>query len=132
MDIMMSELRKDCPMRHENGNCIPCGGFCMDVNNPICKAVHNAYASGINDEVDAVVNDLDVLTGLLWRIFEDVPMNPKTEEIETEFLGFPAGTHREEIWHWFDAKHSKGVAYLLYGEIADARKEESHARTVRR
>jgi len=26
---------------------------------------------------------------------------------------FPAGTTREEIWHWFDEHHPKGVVYLL-------------------
>ncbi len=51
----------------------------------------------------------------LWRGFEDVPMNPETECMEESFLDFPAGTHREEIWMWFDENHSKGVAYLLYG-----------------
>lgn len=28
MTDIKTELRKDCPMRHENGNCLPCGGFC--------------------------------------------------------------------------------------------------------
>ena len=50
----------------------------------------------------------------LWEQLEDVPMNPITECVEVPFLDFPAGTHREEIWHWFDERHSKGVAYLLY------------------
>jgi hypothetical protein len=51
----------------------------------------------------------------LWEEFADVPMNPETEEMEEPFLHFPAGTNREEIWHWFDERHSKGVVYLLYG-----------------
>lgn len=51
----------------------------------------------------------------LWGEFADVPMNPETEEMEKPFLHFPAGTNREEIWHWFDERHSKGVVYLLYG-----------------
>ena len=50
----------------------------------------------------------------LWRQFEDVPMNPITEEIEEDFLHFPIGTSREEIWHWFDEQHSMGINYLLY------------------
>ena len=33
-------------MRHENGNCMPAGGFCTAVNNPICEALHNAYDTG--------------------------------------------------------------------------------------
>lgn len=50
----------------------------------------------------------------LWDKLEDIPMNPETECLEEPFLDFPAGTHREEIWHWFDERHSKGVHYLLY------------------
>lgn len=49
----------------------------------------------------------------LWAEFGDVPMNPETECMDEPFLGFPAGTHREKIWHWFDDRHTKGVAYLL-------------------
>lgn len=50
----------------------------------------------------------------LWRDLEDVPMCPETETIEREFLDFGTGTPREDIWHWFDERHSKGVHYLLY------------------
>lgn len=42
-------------------------------------------------------------------------MNPDTEEIEEQFLDFQAGTHREEIWRYFDERRSKGVVYMLYG-----------------
>lgn len=49
-----------------------------------------------------------------WEKLGDVPMNPATEELEEPFWGWPAGTPREEIWHWFDERHSKGIAYLLY------------------
>lgn len=51
----------------------------------------------------------------LWEGFADVPMDPETEKMEEPFLHFPAGTDREEIWHWFDDRHSKGIMYLLYG-----------------
>ena len=41
------EMRKDCPMRGNLGNCSPVGGFCMDaVSDEICEAVHNAYDQG--------------------------------------------------------------------------------------
>lgn len=43
---MKGKLRKDCPMRHENGNCMPAGGFCTANNDCICKALHNAYDDG--------------------------------------------------------------------------------------
>ncbi len=57
----------------------------------------------------------DEMLELLWGMLEDIPMDPETERMEEPFLTFPAGTYREEIWHWFDQQHSKGVAYLLYG-----------------
>ena len=52
---------------------------------------------------------------MLWEDFSDIPMDCETEQIEQGFLHFPAGTPREDIWHWFDEMHSKGVVYLLYG-----------------
>lgn len=55
----------------------------------------------------------------LWGEFADVPMNPETECIEEPFMGWGAGINREEIWHWFDKRHSKGVAYLLYRDGID-------------
>lgn len=46
------EMRKDCPMRGNLGNCSPVGGFCMDaVSDEICEAVHNAYDHGFHDAV---------------------------------------------------------------------------------
>ena len=42
----MTNKRKDCPMRHENGNCTVAGGFCTAVNDPICEALHNAFDCG--------------------------------------------------------------------------------------
>jgi hypothetical protein len=49
----------------------------------------------------------------LWNEFGDIPMNPETEEIEQDWNGFTAGTNREDIWHWFDERHSKGVGWLM-------------------
>lgn len=61
------------------------------------------------------LQDRDRQLESLWAKFADVPMDPETECIEDHFLAWIPGTHREEIWHWFDQRHSKGVAYLLYG-----------------
>lgn len=41
--------RKDCPMRSENGNCIPVGGFCTAVSEEYCAVCHNAYSTGFAD-----------------------------------------------------------------------------------
>lgn len=34
--------------------------------------------------------------------------------LENDFHIWSKNTEREEIWHWFDESHSKGVAWLLY------------------
>lgn len=72
------------------------------------------------------LQERDAALEKLWKQFADVPMNPETEKIEAPFLHLPMsnddylvyfdiGTPREDIWHWFDERHSKGVVYLLYG-----------------
>lgn len=52
---------------------------------------------------------------MLWSKFGDVPMNPETECIEEEWNGFPAGTHREQIWFWFENTFNVSVAEDLMG-----------------
>ncbi len=71
------------------------------------------------------LRDRDEILEELWTQFGDVPMNPKTECIEAPFLSWGPGTSREEIWHWFDRRHSKGVAYLLYGSTEKANQQNS-------
>ena len=61
------------------------------------------------DEVELFAKDL-------WdNDFGAVPMNPDTECIEAPWLHFPTGTHREEIWHWFENTFSVRVHDLMYG-----------------
>ena len=52
------------------------------------------------------LRDRDEVLEELWEQFGAVPMNPETECIEEPFMGWGAGIHREEIWHWFDVRHS--------------------------
>ena len=59
----MLEKRKNCPMRHENGNCLPCGGFCTAVNDAICEALHNAYQHGYSDAVKDDLYDMPPMGG---------------------------------------------------------------------
>ena len=59
----------------------------------------------------------------LWAEFGDVPMNPETECIESDWMHFPAGTHREEIWHWFEETLDCRVADLMYGVRESIRTE---------
>ena len=52
--VEMNENRKNCPMRHANGNCLPCGGFCLAVNDEICEALWQAYRHGWSDSCNVV------------------------------------------------------------------------------
>ena len=100
------------------------------LNNEAFEAVYSLYNEDVIDAADySIIKDaLDEIETLedrdrelekLWEQLGDVPMNPDTECIEEEFQGFPVGTTREDIWHWFDQRYSKGVAYLLYGGSED-------------
>ena len=42
-------------------------------------------------------------------------MDPDTEKIETQWLWFNPGTHREDIWHWFEETFDISVAVDLMG-----------------
>ena len=55
----------------------------------------------------------DVVVEELWDDLADVPIDPETEELDEPYYIWPKGTDKEDIWHWFDEHHSKGVAYLL-------------------
>lgn len=57
---------------------------------------------------------VEKFTMQLWDEFGDVPMNPKTECIEIQWRDFPAGTHREEIWHWFEDTLGASVYTLMF------------------
>ena len=47
----MTNKRKDCPMRHENGNCTVAGGFCTAVSDPVCEALRNAFNCGYRSAI---------------------------------------------------------------------------------
>ena len=55
-----------------------------------------------------------------WRQLSEPPFDeadvPGDMILAEDWWIFQKGTDRQEIWKWFDKRHSKGVAYLLYGE----------------
>lgn len=66
-----------------------------------------------------LLRDRDEALEKLWLQLEDIPVSPDTECIEAPYLGWGVGISRDEIWRWFDQRHSKGVAYLLYHGAED-------------
>lgn len=51
----------------------------------------------------------------LWAEFGDYPGVDENDCLLDDFLGFECGTHREEVWRWFDERYSGGVAKLMFG-----------------
>lgn len=50
----------------------------------------------------------DIEIEKLWDELEDVPID-ENECLDVDWQGWSKGTHREEIWHWFDEQHSKAL-----------------------
>lgn len=76
-------------------------------------ADYSAIHDGLSDI--ETIRDRDEALEELWAQLGDVPVDPETEKLEEPFLHFPMGTDKEEIWHWFARRYSKGIAHLLYG-----------------
>jgi hypothetical protein len=53
----------------------------------------------------------------LWDLFGNTPVTDNGM-IEEEFLGFPIGTDREDIWHWFEDCNPNFVC----GEVMSGRR----------
>ena len=75
-----------------------------------------------NSTMDIVVGNVrkeillnDEVLEYLWEEFGDFPGVDEEDCLLDDFLGFEAGTHREDVWHWFDEHHSRGVAFLMFG-----------------
>ena len=49
------------------------------------------------------------LASILWKELGDTPINDE-EEIDTDFFIFEKGTHREEIWSWFEETFNLSIA----------------------
>lgn len=69
------------------------------------------------------LRERDIELERLWNEFANVPINPETEKLEEAYLYFPAGTDREDVWHWFDNRHSKGIGHLMYNDGIDRTNE---------
>lgn len=64
---------------------------------------------------DSFINWKQTYVKDLWEEFGEIPMDPETEEIEESWKHFIPGTHREDIWHWFEEQFDISVAEDLLG-----------------
>jgi hypothetical protein len=65
------------------------------------------------------LRDRDESLEELWAQLGDIPLDPDGEHLLEPFMGWGKGTSKEEIWHWFDRRHSKGIGHLLYSDGID-------------
>ena len=102
-------------------------------HHKIGEPAYSIIRAGLN-EIDTLA-ERDVELEELWADLQDVVFDDSDPNEDMKLLdpwgGFPARTSRDDIWHWFDERHSKGVAYLLYGNGVD-RTEELSRLAVRR
>lgn len=81
----------------------------MKLNFPLPNGNEiDLLGNGPDEMEDTWCNDCEDHTGLatlaeLWKTFSEVPIN-NNDEIERDFLCFPAGTSRFDVWHWFDER----------------------------
>lgn len=47
--------KRNCPMRANNGNCLPVGGFCTAVSDVYCEIAHQAYGQGFLDNSHRII-----------------------------------------------------------------------------
>lgn len=68
------------------------------------------------DRTESPEYKLEVLKDL-WEFFGCVLITDD-DEIESDFLGFKAGTSRLDVWSWFDEQCPNGLAIDLLGETS--------------
>jgi hypothetical protein len=59
----------------------------------------------------------------LWDELTNIPFDEDEDGelvLAEDWNGFEKGADRESIWHWFDERHSKGVAWLIYEYESEA------------
>lgn len=108
---MFFDAEDECIQYHpKHSRYVNYHGLCLHIWRPVDENLRYPDKARVQ-----TLEERDRYLEQLWAEFADVPMDPDTECIEEDFLGFPHGTHREEIWKWFDERYSKGVHYLIYG-----------------
>lgn len=95
--------------------CSECGSSSVEIRmwvNPNTKAVGDRCSDSTEEEDNwckACEEHVELLTLIqLWEKLGDIPVNVD-DEIEINFLGFPAGTLKFDVWHWFDEHCSNNL-----------------------
>jgi len=92
--------------------------LCIIYNN-LCDEVYDDFSIDVElDEANEnylrklLFENQEFIKGL-WIGLEDIPMNPETEELESDYAVFKIGTVKNDIWGWFNKHFKKGINYLI-------------------
>lgn len=89
--------------------CSECGNSNVEIRmwvNPNTKAIGDRCSDFTEEDnwCKTCEEHVELLTLIqLWEKLDDIPVNVD-DEIETDFLCFPAGTTKFDVWHWFDER----------------------------
>jgi hypothetical protein len=72
----------------------------------------NGSAAFIDCANERKKEDMMKKVKVLWQKLRDIPTDDK-DCIELPFQHFQVGTHREEIWHWFEDSFGIAVFDLM-------------------
>lgn len=106
----------------ETLHCSCCGGTNVQIMAWV-DANTNKYCSDVNtppEDEDTWCDNCEDHTGLrtlkeLWDEFSEVLVDAD-DNIESDFLCFPAGASKFDVWHWFDERCPNCLAVDLMGE----------------
>lgn len=68
----------------------------------------------VDAEIETIFKTQEELMIAMWKTLTDVNID-EDERIEQNWFVFPIGTHREDIWHWFEETFDISVAEDLMG-----------------
>lgn len=101
-----------------------CGSFWDAYNYDEETGSHSPYNcltqeehSWLFSELDSPTSSDEFLEGK-WAELADLPFDDPAPDsdwvLAVDWWAFKAGTKREDIWHFFDDHHSKGIVYLMH------------------
>lgn len=90
-------------------------GQCIEILEILADATISEESVFMKEHPDMNASFNDEELENAWKLLSEVNIN-EDDEIVQDFLYWESGTDRQDIWNWFDKKHSKGVGHL--NEIA--------------
>lgn len=92
--------------------CILWAGYLLFIESEYKFKWNKIVIQNADAEIEMEFTTQDELVEAMWETLIDVNID-EDECTEQNWFVFPIGTYKEDIWHWFDEHHSKGVGWLI-------------------